>query len=71
MLVWSGLGSADMIAGLTAGWGADFYTPPFTKIPRPGEDPEADEMRELLMGDQSRYTRVDDRLPQWHPDRES
>lgn len=49
----------------------DFYTPPFTKIPRPGEDPEADEMRELLMGDQSRYTRVDDRLPQWHPDRES
>ena len=48
----------------------DFLTRPFTKIPRPGEKPDASELRELLMGDESRYTRDEDRLPQWHPARE-
>ncbi|SDT37002.1 hypothetical protein [Jiangella sp. DSM 45060] len=45
----------------------DFTTRPFTKIPRPGDDPDSDEHRDLLRHDQWRHPRERHELPAWHP----
>lgn len=45
----------------------DFTTRPFTKIPRPSDDPDSDEHRELLLTDHWRHPREREDLPSWHP----